>query len=74
MATDGSRCMGGSLEEQSLRYHWTVSDEGKRRRKGKKGIVVNQKGVHGDAILRQGRLEVAEAWCRHQDSLLPCSF
>lgn len=50
MATDGSRCMGGSLEEQSLRYHWTVSDEGKRRRKGKKGIVVNKKGVHGDAI------------------------
>lgn len=50
MATDGSRCMGGSLEEQSLRCHWTVSDEGKRRRKGKKGIVVNKKGVHGDAI------------------------
>lgn len=41
---------GWCLEEQSLRYHWTVSDEGKRRRKGKKGIVVNKKGVHGDAI------------------------
>lgn len=52
----------------------TVSDEGKRRRKGKKGIVVNKKGVHGDAILRQGRLVEAEAWCRHQESLLPCSF
>lgn len=42
MATDGSRCMGGSLEEQSLRYYWMVSDEGKRRRKGKKGIVVKR--------------------------------
>lgn len=54
--TSGSRCMGGSLEEQSLRYYWTVSDEGKRRRKEKKGIVVNskfwtyKKGVYGDAI------------------------
>lgn len=35
-------CMGGSLEEQSLRYYWMLSDEGKRRRKGKKGIVVKR--------------------------------
>lgn len=37
MAIDGNGYKGGKLEEQSLRYYWTVSDEGKEKKERKEG-------------------------------------
>lgn len=82
MAIDGSRCIGGSLEEQAQRYYWTVSDkkreEGKKRKEGNCGqlqiLELIKSGWTVMLFTETRETGRGRGWCRHQDSLLPYSF